>query len=327
VRDRFAALPKSQRKFDLLVITHVDADHIGGVLTGLAESEPLPGLSVDDVWFNGFVHLGDGTVAATTDLEPMGAVQGERLSKWLEGQRWNKAFNGKRVCREPGKPLQTAVLHDGLRLTVLGPTPTRLHDLIGTWKEEVSEAIGKGKLDPETVASGLEAMGSANPPILIEEADLLALAQSSEHEFDDAKPNGTSITLLLEYQGRRLVLAGDAYSPDLVEAIKVVSPDKRLHLDVFKLPHHGSRKNVHRELVQTVDCDRWLISTDGTRFKHPDAEAVARIIRFSSQANPRISFNAPSTYNGWWRKDSWKKRFKYETEYGTAEDGWSHVFP
>ncbi len=106
VRDRFFALPDARRKLDLLVITHVDADHIGGVLTCLAEAQPLPGFEVADVWFNGFTHLSGGAVQTTHNLEPMGAAQGERLSQWLKKQRWNKAFEGKPVWREPGKPLQ-----------------------------------------------------------------------------------------------------------------------------------------------------------------------------------------------------------------------------
>jgi len=326
LRDRFTALPEAQRKLDLLVITHVDADHIGGVLTCLAEAEPLPGFDVDDIWFNGFVHLSGGTVSTRTNLEPMGPVQGERLSNWLKKQRWNKAFDGGRVCREVEKPLHVVALPGNLRLTVLGPTPVRLSNLIDNWEAAVHEAIEMGSLDPQIVAPGLEIMGSGDAPTLISEDDLLALAQSRDDQFDHGKPNGASITLLLEYENRKLILAGDAFSLDLVEAIKTVSPSERLHLDVFKLPHHGSRNNVHRDLVESVDCDRWLISTDGTMFKHPDPEAIARIIKFSTQRNPRLSFNVPSMYNQWWANPSWKRRFEYETEYGNAEDGWSWVF-
>ena len=230
------------------------------------------------------------------------------------------------MCREVEKPLHVVALPGNLRLTVLGPTPVRLSNLIDNWEAAVHEAIEMGSLDPQIVAPGLEIMGSGDAPTLISEDDLLALAQSRDDQFDHGKPNGASITLLLEYENRKLILAGDAFSLDLVEAIKTVSPSERLHLDVFKLPHHGSRNNVHRDLVESVDCDRWLISTDGTMFKHPDPEAIARIIKFSTQRNPRLSFNVPSMYNQWWANPSWKRRFEYETEYGNAEDGWSWVF-
>jgi beta-lactamase superfamily II metal-dependent hydrolase len=91
---------------------------------------------------------------------------------------------------------------------------------------------------------------------------------------DSSHANGSSIAVLLEYKDRKILLAGDAFSDDLVDGINSVS-DERLTLDVFKLPHHGSRNNVHKELIEAVDCERWLISSDGTRFKHPDAEAIA----------------------------------------------------
>jgi hypothetical protein len=47
---------------------------------------------------------------------------------------------------------------------------------------------------------------------------------------------------------------------------------------VIKLPHHGSRYNVSRALVEVVDCECWLFSTNGSIFGHPDPEAVARIV-------------------------------------------------
>ena len=64
---------------------------------------------------------------------------------------------------------------------------------------------------------------------------------------------------------------------DLVEAFGALC-DGPLELDAFKLPHHGSRGNVTRELIQSVDCPLWIFSTDGTQFRHPHKQAVARVI-------------------------------------------------
>jgi len=41
--------------FELIVITHVDLDHIGGVLKLLAMKKPP--LTAGDIWFNGRRHL------------------------------------------------------------------------------------------------------------------------------------------------------------------------------------------------------------------------------------------------------------------------------
>jgi len=320
VRERILDLPESKRKFDLIVVTHVDEDHIGGLLTCLAEADPIPGFVAKDVWFNGFEHLSGNSISTGPNLEPLGPAQGEKLSNWLRSQPWNKAFNGAPIRRVAGEPVQMTTLHDDLKLSVLGPTPERLEDFIGTWKDEVRIAIEKGRLDEAIVAPGLEPLGSENPPELEDEHDLRDLAMEDDGT-DDSKANGSSIALLLEYKGRKIILAGDAFPEDLVDGIQAVSPDDRLHLDVFKLPHHGSKKNVHIDLIESVDCDRWLISTDGTRFKHPDADAIARILAFCTVADPLLCFNVPSKFNGWWDNEDWMEAFKYEVEYGTVDDG------
>lgn len=323
IQQQIVALPEARRKFDLLVVSHVDRDHIGGVLTCLAEAEPIAGLEIEDVWFNGFQHLSGGSVAqpdeeADDGLEPMGPAQGERLSSWLRKQVWNKAFGGAPVQRVPGESAKTVTLHDDLKLTILGPTPARLEEFIDTWVEEVEAALEKGALTE--VSPGLESMGSKHPPVLEVQEDLEILAETSNPP-DNRPGNGSSIALLLEYKGCQVVLAGDAFPGDLVDALGAVGGTERIKLDAFKLPHHCSRKNVLKALVESVDCGRWLISTDGTRFRHPDSIALARVITYSKVRTPLLSFNVPSVFNGWWDNADWKSLYDYETEYGTKEDG------
>jgi hypothetical protein len=324
LRTRLEALPEEQRKLELLIVSHVDRDHIGGVLTCLAEADPLPGLDIDDVWFNGFQHLSGGKISTTpSTLEAQGAAQGERLTKWLRKQRWNRAFDGGPVERKSDE-VTTIEIDDDLSVTIVGPTRERLEAFIETWEEEVEAAIEKGSLDLTDISPGLESMGSKNPPILELSEDLEILAESKIGN-DSSHANGSSIAVLLEYKERKILLSGDAFSDDLIDGINSISYD-RLQLDIFKLPHHGSRNNVHKELIEAVDCDRWLISSDGTRFRHPDAEAIARVISFSTNDKPLLSFNAPSKFNCWWDNDDWKVLYGYEAEYGDSIDGISFEF-
>lgn len=320
IRQMIEALPEDKRKFDLLVISHVDADHIGGVLTCVSEVDPLPGFDIEDVWFNGFEHLNGQTITVSPDLQPMGPVQGERLSNWLKKQVWNNKFNGAPIVRDPTAAPTKVDMHDGLTLTILGPTQERLAEFIPKWKKDVKKAIEKGSLDEDIVSPGLEIMGQNNPPELEQPEDLKELAERNNGK-DGSEANGSSIALLLEYRGRKVILSGDAFADDLVDGINAVSPGERLHVDVFKLPHHGSKKNVHINLIESLDCDNWLISTDGTSFKHPDPDAIARIIEFGSHSTPKISFNVPCKFNEWWKKPEWIALFDYEVEYGTKEDG------
>jgi hypothetical protein len=329
IRARLEALEPDARHFDLLVITHVDADHIGGVLTAVAEvGDELDGLAFDDVWFNGWDHLHGRRVAP--GIEPMGGAQGERLGFWLRGQRWNAAFDHRPVQRDPDADPVVVELHDGLQLTVLGPTPERLRKLIAAWEDNVFDAIDKGKLDPDhvtpgmgrmgAVPGGIEAMGAwTGPPVLESLQDLEDLA-ATKSKHDRAAANGSSIALLLEYDGHALMLAADAFADDLCDAIAALNRNGPLVLDLCKLPHHGSRNNVHRALVEAVDCPAWLFSTDGTQFNHPDPEAVARVIHYGN-AGAHLLFNATSEYNACWASEDWQRMFGYSTEYAEGEDG------
>jgi hypothetical protein len=323
IRQRIEMLEQDKREFELLVVTHVDRDHIGGVLTCLAEAEPLPGLDFNDIWFNGWVHLDGGKVTPTdsnseSGLESFGPAQGERLSTWLRKQNWNKAFGGNPVCRKPGQPLRSFELADDMKLTVLGPTPERLLDFKPKWKEEVLIALAKGNLD--VVPPGLETFGSSLPPNLMLPTDLKELADKNSG-IDDSEANGSSIALLLEYKSKRVLLSGDAYASDLIEGISTFTDGQLLDLDAFKLPHHGSKKNISKELIESVNCGKWIFSTDGTQFKHPDDVAIARTVSYSKQQPPKLLFNVPSDFNGWWDNDNWKKLYGYEVCYGTKEDG------
>ena len=293
--DRFRALPEDQRAFELLVVTHVDTDHIGGVLTGLVDpAEPVP-VTFADVWFNGWEHL-NGLVPADerSELEPMGGVQGELLTAWLRDHAWNDAF-GRAAAIRTDTTLPRVELPDGLSITVLAPVQERLTDLVPEWQLAVAAALEKGTLTD--VSPGLEPMGPSTAPTLESAVDLAILSEDP-FKVDGSRANAASIA-----RGLALLGAG-----------------QRVPLDLVKLPHHGSRNNVSRALVQAVDCPLWVFSSDGTTFRHPDAIAVSRVVR-DAGPEPHLVFNVPSTFNQWWERSEWQDLFGYTTTYGVEDDG------
>lgn len=315
--DRFRALPEGERAFELLVVTHVDTDHIGGVLTGLVDpGEPVP-VTFADVWFNGWEHL-NGLVPADerSTLEPMGGVQGELLTTWLRDHPWNDAFDRAAAVRTETE-LPRIELPDGLTVTLLAPVQQRLTDLAPEWQLAVAAALEKGTLID--VSPGLEPMGPSTPPTLESAVDLEILSEDPFH-VDGSKANATSIALLLEHDGKRALLTGDATASELVGGLALLGAGERVPIDLVKLPHHGSRNNVSRELVQAVDCPLWVFSSDGTTFRHPDAIAVSRVLR-DAGPEPHLVFNVPCTFNRWWERAEWQDLFGYTTTYGVKGDG------
>jgi hypothetical protein len=315
--ERLRDSPKAQRVFDLLVVTHVDVDHIGGVLSCVAEpDQPVDGLEFKDVWFNGWEHLsGKRPANQGVGLEPMGGAQGELFAKWLRTQPWNEAFDRGPVVRSDMKRID---MGDGLTLTVIGPSQTRLEALKPHWQDDVAIAIDRGDLDE--VSPGLESLGPKTPPVLETRVDLEVLAEQSAPK-DPSAANGSSITLLLEWEHRRVLLTGDGFADEIHDGLAALDGGNPVKLDAIKTPHHGSRQNMTKALVKAVDCPLWVFSSDGTTFRHPDPQAIARILHYGAHPDPTLAFNAPSTFNGWWNNQVWRDLFGYQVQYGTTEGG------
>ena len=127
-----------------------------------------------------------------------------------------------------------------------------------------------------------EAMGSTNVDDLV----------GSKYKKDPSKANGSSIAVLAEYGGKRVLLAGDAHAEPILKSIKKINQatgNKRLHLDAFKLSHHGSKNNLTKSLLKKISCKNFLISTNGDKFGHPDNEAIARIVKLMPEK--KLIFN------------------------------------
>ena len=297
-------LPEKERRFELLMVTHIDADHIAGVLDLLEDQET--GFQANDIWFNGYRHLPD------EHPDTLGPVQGEKLTNLLvqPGMTWNGAFGKNAVVVPPDGSLPRMALDGGLVLTLLSPTPGKLAALKPSWLKEVHKAgLDPNAKRPEDVesAEGFELLVAPN-------VDALAAETFSE---DSAEANGSSIAVLAEFEGRRMLLTGDAHPSVLTAAIKRLGPGK-LAIDVCKLPHHGSKANVSRALLQALDCTRYLFSTNGAHFKHPDRQAVARVIKWGG-AQSEITFNYRTKYNDMWESKLLREKHGYTTVFPASD--------
>lgn len=313
LKARIERLDPADRHFELLVITHIDADHIGGIVKMLEKSEL--GARFDEVWFNGFPHLDAADTPPASDVEFFGALQGERLSTRLLELTipWNARFGRGAVRVRDDGALPSVTLGGGLKFTVLGPTSDKLLKLKPVWERECAKAglDPLGHLPPVVEDGGVEPMGIPN-------VDALAATPFDE---DDAPANGSSISLLAEFDGKRILLGADAHPTTLEAAIdRLVGAGQRLPLTAFKLPHHASKHNVSVDLLKRVECGKYLVSTNGAQFKHPDREAIARAIKHGG-ASPTLYFNYDTTLNAVWGTPTLKEDFDYEAVYADEEGG------
>ena len=295
LKQRIEALPADDRIFDLFIVTHVDTDHIGGALKLLADR--ALGATFQDVWFNDW-----------DDLPPRparGPVDGALMARVLQGLgiTRNRAFGGLPVAvPDQGALPSPDPLPGGMVLTLLSPGISQLADLHYFWKKVLRKAgledpahPNMDRLNELARKKGIQIPRGLAPRDVEELAD-------ARFVNDRARANGSTIAVIAEYGGRSCLLAGDAFPGVLtscLERLREARGGDPLAMDAFKLPHHGSRRNVSIQLLEAVDCATYLFSTDGSVFGHPDPEAVARVIRHGGPA-PTLAFNYRSDQNQIW---------------------------
>jgi hypothetical protein len=285
---RLTALPEGDRFLELFVLTHIDSDHIGGApaIFGAARR----GVRFGDVWFNGWRHVSG----------QLGAREGEMFSTAIQDFElpWNQWQGGAAIHVDGGTP----PVHDlpgGMRLTLLSPTRVELGKLKPVWTRELKRngLVPGGRVEYDRLLRGTPT--TVDDAKALKDVDRLA---DEDFDADTGAPNGTSIALLAEYGGRSVLLAADAHAPVLLASIRrllKVRRQSRLKVDLFKVSHHGSQRNVSSDLIKVLDCSKYLISTSGAHFYHPDRQAIARILKYGGDRKT-VYFNHRNRTNEVW---------------------------
>ena len=317
LRHRLGELARSDAELELMVVTHIDGDHIEALVKWVG-SQPKT-LPIKDLWFNGRQHLYSGW---------LGIPEGEFLGKLIVKYNlpWNKKFDGHAVVRKPG--VAEKKLDGGMKLTVLSPTAEKLVKLRTEW-DDVLEQEKLDTDDPQAILERLEQNKRLRPEPtaagwLGEAVDVDGLG-GGDFNQDAPAPNGSSIAFLAEYKGKAVLFTGDAHPSTLVEGIRQLLKKRHLSslpLDAFKIPHHGSRNNLSSELLQLLECRRYLISTNGSYYHHPDKEAIARILKYGALEYSKHSFDKAEVCFNYhkprvavWDDPDLKFRYRYETRF------------
>jgi hypothetical protein len=271
-RGNGAALP-----IRLLMVSHIDDDHIAGVLDLTHElvradedGEAAP-YEIASFWHNSFDDLvqevevadlhtlatkakGKNALDADTLAVPSSVGQGRDLrnaANLLDLR--NRQFKG--LVRGPAKGKKRVALGDGLTFTVIGPRQAQLDALQTDWAQKIAKLRRDGKLKP----AAMEAVAAAF--------------------VDESVYNLSSIVVLAEHGKRRMLLTGDARGDYILEGARAAGllGKKPLHVDLFKLPHHGSVRNAAAELFASITADHYVISADG-KHGNPDTETLELLV-------------------------------------------------
>ena len=244
----------------LVIVTHMDDDHIRGVLdlTGQLvqlddDGRPQP-FELEELWHNSFNDIiGDEALPQATAPAAVAARSGAAIENVNQGRNLrndanrlqlnvNTSFPGGIVTSQ-NQP-ESDFDEDGLKLTVVGPNSSQLEKLGKKWDKEIK------RLGFAVTAS--------------------VTAEDAKY-WDESVFNLSSIVVLAQVGDKTMLLTGDARSDQILDALEEAGllTDGVLKVDLLKIPHHGSLANVDEEFFRTVLADYYVFSGNG---KHDNPE-------------------------------------------------------
>ncbi len=306
---------------DLLMVSHVDDDHIQGILDLTKEliaadmAHQPQFVQVLGLWHNSFENIIDHTpdelTASFTDkfgaasmagdppndltvdrddedeqtisstLKVLASIeQGAQLRHDAERLQFplNAEFGEKLVLAE-GK--NSVDMENGLTFSVIGPLLPELQKLHAKHQEWLNKLAEKGLTAEDALAAYV----------------------------DKSVPNLSSLVLLAEVEGKSMLLTGDARGDKILEGLELVELMKKggkLHVDVLKVPHHGSANNLDKDFFKRVTADHYVFSGDGEH-GNPEREAFEMLLAARGDDDYEVHLTYPVKEIDAGRKEDWLK--------------------
>jgi len=254
-------LKEKGQHIDLAILTHIDDDHIHGLIKAF-EKQGYLGQLVKSIWFNSSrlitqhfnaPEISENNILLKDDSPKTTVQQGKDLEILLD----------EIGCKRAPLIMAGQVYEIGpFTLNVLSPDRKQLEQLLHKWPTEVESA---------------ETSSHDNDYHLT----LSQIWADDEFEPDTSIYNGSSIAFILENDGKKMLFLGDAHDQVVVDNLRALgySDTNKLKLDLVKISHHGSQYNTSNEFLSLLDSPRYVISTNGRKHGHPNKRTIARIIK------------------------------------------------
>jgi len=263
---------KKNEFIDLLIITHIDNDHIGGILKWFDNDDDASNL-IKEVWFNSGKRIAE-FLKESENKDMINKIYPDKTTNTSEKQGidFSKYITDKGILYDEIISQGKEFKKFGLEFKILSPNKPKLELLLKNWKSK----------DPD-----LQTTPKANDY----SKSLKEHIANDIFKEDDAYPNGSSIAFILSYKENNFLFLGDSHPSVIIEGLKhfKYSKEKPLVAKLVKVAHHGSKGNTNIELLKYIDTKNFIISTNGSIDQHPNKQLLSRLIKVNEDCN--IYFN------------------------------------
>jgi beta-lactamase superfamily II metal-dependent hydrolase len=326
IKNDFKEIAKKNEKIDLLIISHIDEDHIEGAIEFLKENKSIRNQSVvvvDEIWHNSYKHLqinrkSDGKVDDTEygilndiikakstskkekkdEEKEISSLQGSTLASYIYGYNyeWNKSFSYKAACIEEDNGISI----NGIEIKVISPNYTKLKNLIRQWLSFLKSEKYNFKITSDSVFDDAYELYMKNIKDFEVDEEKQISSKSTRFDIDvlknikttsrdKSKSNGASIGIEVIFKKKRMLFLGDCHEDILIDYFKNIMKDnERLFFHLVKIPHHGSLRN-NSEWIDLIKAKYYVFSTDNKAHSgHPSIELICKIISSNKGCKEKI---------------------------------------
>lgn len=264
LKDEIINIIGKDQVIDLLIVTHTDNDHIGGIIK-FVEDDTLNNC-IQEVWFNSWTNFDGKEVKLSHKEKEISAKSAKTLENKLKKMSvWNNELIYQGVYKE----------YNRAKITVVSPNEESLNNL-------------KMYLRPEFEISEQDDRNNSIDFLL-----------KRKFEENTAIPNGSSIAFVFEYDSKRLLFTGDSFPSIVLDGLKnmkFIDDNKKVKFDYLKVSHHASKYNTSDEFLEKINCNNYIVTTMGCNGK-PNKETFARILKYHQPLNIFFNYRTKKTEN------------------------------
>ena len=308
-------------RISLMIISHIDRDHIEGAVHFLRENgdAEIPAIiPVDEIWINGFFNtLFPRLEFKHREIDELSLEERKMLSDKLKSLKMSfpdegyisatqcKALerlcvqNGYRVnCSCPDRIVKRSAMRysevatnrisiAGCQIAILNPGEPQLEALSRELDREMIRWFGRDyKIQQSDEFTQLFELLMELYEEPTSSEPIMAMSANLKSWLGTsllAPMNAVNRSSIVEiiYHGRNMLFTGDGESSDWVEFLAPI-------YDLIKISHHGSTKpNI--KLLENCKAKHLLVSTNGGAYdRYPENELLARMIFSGAE---RLHFN------------------------------------